>query len=136
MAREAWAEAGLTDVIELRIAPAIETLRALPADEEIDLVFIDADKPGYGAYFDELLPRVRTNGLLLVDNTLWSGRVVDAAENRCPALGLDRRDAPGDRHVAGRDRGDLLKAQPGQLGQHQQSAIAAPDPTGRPAVGW
>jgi caffeoyl-CoA O-methyltransferase len=77
LARAAWADAGLTDVIELRIAPAIETLRALPPDPTIDLVFIDADKGGYAAYFDELLPRVRANGVLLVDNTLWSGRVVD-----------------------------------------------------------
>ena len=77
IAREAWAEAGLTDVIELRIAPAVETLRALPAEATIDLAFIDADKGNYGAYFDELVPRVRAGGLLLVDNTLWSGRVVD-----------------------------------------------------------
>jgi predicted O-methyltransferase YrrM len=79
IAREAWAEAGLTDVIELRIAPALETLRALPPDPVIDLVFIDADKGGYASYFDELVPRVRPNGLLLADNTLWSGRVVDDA---------------------------------------------------------
>jgi caffeoyl-CoA O-methyltransferase len=79
IAREAWAEAGLTDVIELRIAPALETLRALPPDPVVDLVFIDADKGGYASYFDELVPRVRPNGLLLADNTLWSGRVVDDA---------------------------------------------------------
>ena len=79
IARDAWVEAGLTDVIELRLAPAIETLRALPSDPTIDLVFIDADKGGYAAYFGELLPRVRPGGLLLVDNTLWSGRVVDPA---------------------------------------------------------
>jgi caffeoyl-CoA O-methyltransferase len=79
LARDAWAEAGLTDVIELRIAPAIETLRALPDDPTIDLAFIDADKGGYAGYFEELLPRVRPGGLLLVDNTLWSGRVVDDA---------------------------------------------------------
>jgi caffeoyl-CoA O-methyltransferase len=79
LARDAWAEAGLTDVIELRIAPAIETLRALPDDATIDLAFIDADKGGYAGYFEELLPRVRPGGLLLVDNTLWSGRVVDDA---------------------------------------------------------
>src|SRR5918994_5810716 len=54
LAREAWAEARLTDVIELRIAPAIETLRGLPADPTIDLVFIDADKGGYASYFAEL----------------------------------------------------------------------------------
>ena len=66
-------------MIELRIAPAIETLRALPPDPDVDLAFIDADKGGYGAYFEELLPRVRPGGVLLVDNTLWSGRVVDVA---------------------------------------------------------
>jgi predicted O-methyltransferase YrrM len=79
LARDAWAAAELTDVIELRIAPAIETLRTLAPDPVIDLAFIDADKGGYAAYFDELLPRVRPGGLLLVDNTLWSGRVVDEA---------------------------------------------------------
>jgi caffeoyl-CoA O-methyltransferase len=77
IAREAWTDAGLTDVIELRIAPALETLRALPADPVVDLAFVDADKGGYAAYFDELVPRVRPGGLLLADNTLWSGRVVD-----------------------------------------------------------
>ena len=77
IARRAWERAGVADRIELRIAPAIETLRALPSDPAIDLVFIDADKGGYASYFDELLPRVRPNGLLLIDNTLWSGRVVD-----------------------------------------------------------
>ncbi len=77
IARQAWEHAGLTDVIELRIAPAIETLRALPPAPTIDLAFIDADKVGYASYYDELLPRVRDGGLLLVDNTLWSGRVID-----------------------------------------------------------
>ncbi|MET0145452.1 MAG: class I SAM-dependent methyltransferase [Ilumatobacteraceae bacterium] len=77
IAREAWAAAGLDDRIELRIAPAIETLGALPAEPTIDLAFIDADKGGYASYYGELVPRVRPGGLLLVDNTLWSGSVVD-----------------------------------------------------------
>jgi caffeoyl-CoA O-methyltransferase len=77
IARHAWAEAGLSDVIELRIAPARETLRALPPDATIDLAFIDADKGGYADYYGELLPRVRPGGILLADNTLWSGRVAD-----------------------------------------------------------
>jgi caffeoyl-CoA O-methyltransferase len=88
LARDAWAEAGLTDVIELRIAPAIETLRALPDDPTIDLVFIDADKGGYASYFEELLPRVRPGGLLLVDNTLWSGRVVDDTADDADTLAI------------------------------------------------
>jgi len=77
LAREAWQRAGVDDRIELRLGPAIETLRALPADEPIDLVFIDADKTGYAAYYEELLGRLRVDGLFLIDNTLWSGHVVD-----------------------------------------------------------
>jgi caffeoyl-CoA O-methyltransferase len=75
--RRAWERAGIADRIELRLAPALETLRALPAEAELDLVFIDADKPGYVAYWDELVPRVRTGGVLLADNVLWSGEIVD-----------------------------------------------------------
>jgi predicted O-methyltransferase YrrM len=77
LARRAWARAGLEDRIELRIAPAVETLRALPADADIDLVFIDADKPGYLDYWEELVPRVRPGGLLLADNVLWAGSIAD-----------------------------------------------------------
>ena len=80
IARRAWVSAGVSDRIELRLAPAIETLRALPRDEPIDLAFIDADKGGYRDYFEELVPRVRPGGVLLADNTLWSGRVVQPAE--------------------------------------------------------
>ena len=79
-AREAWEQAGVSDRIDLRIAPALETLRGLPETEHIDVAFIDADKDGYGAYWDELVPRMRVGGLLLVDNVLWSGRVVDPDE--------------------------------------------------------
>ena len=76
-ATRAWKRAGLDDRIELRLAPAIESLRALPAEPHIDVAFIDADKQNYLAYFEELLTRLRPNGLIMVDNTLWSGRVVD-----------------------------------------------------------
>ncbi len=76
--RRAWAAAGVADRIDLRIAPALETLAALPADAAFDLAFIDADKPNYASYFDALLPRMRTNGAILVDNVLWDGRVVHA----------------------------------------------------------
>jgi caffeoyl-CoA O-methyltransferase len=79
--RRHWDEAGVGHKIELRIAPALETLKSLPADEPIDLAFIDADKPNYISYANELIPRLRTNGVLLVDNVLWSGRVVDESEN-------------------------------------------------------
>jgi caffeoyl-CoA O-methyltransferase len=76
--RRAWVAAGLADRIELRIGPALDTLRSLPVEPDIDLVFIDADKPGYAAYWAELVPRVRSGGLLLVDNVLWSGEIVDS----------------------------------------------------------
>lgn len=81
VARRSWAEAGVDDRIDLRIAPAADTLRALPREASIDLCFIDADKPGYIGYWEELLPRVRPGGVLLVDNVLWSGRVADADVN-------------------------------------------------------
>ncbi len=81
IAREGWAKAGVAESIDLRIAPAIETLRALPTDEPIDLAFIDADKGGYASYYEELLTRLAPNGVILVDNTLWSGGVIDASRD-------------------------------------------------------
>lgn len=77
IAREAWADAGVADRIDLRIAPATETLAALPRERTIDLAFVDADKPNYRAYVEELLPRLRPGALLMIDNVLWGGAVVD-----------------------------------------------------------
>jgi caffeoyl-CoA O-methyltransferase len=79
IARRYWERAGVADRIDLRIGPALDTLRSLPAEEQFDLAFVDADKRGYGAYYEELVPRLRPEALLLVDNTLWGGRVVDQA---------------------------------------------------------
>jgi caffeoyl-CoA O-methyltransferase len=79
LARKAWADAGVSERIELRIAPGIETLSALPPDPVIDLAFIDADKVGYAGYYEELVPRLRPGGWIVADNTLWSGTVVDPA---------------------------------------------------------
>lgn len=69
--------AGVADRAEVRVGPALETLRALPTDMEIDFAFVDADKPAYQAYFEELLPRMRTGGLIALDNVLQGGRVLD-----------------------------------------------------------
>jgi caffeoyl-CoA O-methyltransferase len=77
IARRFWEEAGVAKRIELRIGPAADTLRGLPAEEELDLTFIDADKPGYPVYYEESLARTRPGGLILVDNVLWSGHVAD-----------------------------------------------------------
>ncbi|MGZ6979741.1 MAG: O-methyltransferase [Acidimicrobiia bacterium] len=79
--RKYWEQAGVADRIDLRIAPAVETLRALPKDESIDLAFIDADKPSYAAYYEELLKRLRPGGLIMVDNVLWGGNVIEADPN-------------------------------------------------------
>jgi caffeoyl-CoA O-methyltransferase len=79
MARRYWEQAGLTDRIELRLGPAADTLRALPADEPIDFAFIDADKPSYPIYLEELVRLVRPNGLIFVDNVLQRGHVLDPA---------------------------------------------------------
>ncbi|TQS46907.1 O-methyltransferase [Cryptosporangium phraense] len=78
LARVYWKRAGVDDRIDLRIAPAIDTLRALPGDPVIDLAFVDADKPGYRDYYAELVPRLRPGGVLLLDNVLMGGRVLDA----------------------------------------------------------
>jgi caffeoyl-CoA O-methyltransferase len=80
LARAAWSSAGVDDRIDLVIAPALDTLRALPNEPIIDLAFIDADKANYANYYDALLPRIRPNGVILVDNTLWDGRVLDMTD--------------------------------------------------------
>jgi caffeoyl-CoA O-methyltransferase len=76
VARRYWERAGLTDRVELRIAPAVETLRSLPAEPHLDFAFIDADKTGYPAYVDEIVPRLRPGGLMVLDNMLRSGGVL------------------------------------------------------------
>jgi caffeoyl-CoA O-methyltransferase len=88
IARDAWAAAGVADRIDLRIAPALETIAAMPEDEHIDLVFIDADKESYASYYEALLPRLRRNGVILVDNTLWSGAVIDPAADDASTVAI------------------------------------------------
>lgn len=83
VARRAWADAGVADRMTLHLAPAVETLDALLAAGEAgsyDLAFIDADKPGYDAYYERALQLVRAGGLIAIDNVLWSGRVADPAD--------------------------------------------------------
>ncbi len=80
IAREFWQRAGVTDKIDLRLAPAIETLDGLIAQghaESFDFVFIDADKANYSIYYERAYQLVRKGGLIAVDNTLWSGRPAD-----------------------------------------------------------
>ena len=77
VARRYWQEAGLAERIELRLAPALDTLAGMEAGS-FDLAFIDADKANYPAYLEEALRLVRQGGLILFDNVLWSGRVLEA----------------------------------------------------------
>ncbi|MGQ0626198.1 MAG: O-methyltransferase [Sporichthyaceae bacterium] len=79
VARDHFARAGVAECIEVRIAPAAQTLATLPAEPAIDLAFIDADKTGYLTYWEAVVSRLRPGGLVLVDNTLWAGAVVDPA---------------------------------------------------------
>ncbi len=91
IARRYWAEAGLADRIDLRLAPALDTLDGLLADGgegRFDFAFVDADKPAYGAYYERLLRLIRPGGLIAVDNTLWSGKVADPSENEPSTVAL------------------------------------------------
>jgi caffeoyl-CoA O-methyltransferase len=104
VARKYWEKAGLADRIELRLGPALGTLRSLPAAELFDLAFIDADKGGYLAYWREVVPRVRPGGVILVDNTFSHGRVIDAANDNPTVISIrDFND-----HAAADDRVDLV----------------------------
>jgi caffeoyl-CoA O-methyltransferase len=78
-ARARFEAAGLADRIELRIGPAIETIESL--DGPFDLVFIDADKTGYLAYYEAVLPKLSAHGLIVVDNTLRSGTILEPARD-------------------------------------------------------
>jgi len=80
MARQAWADAGVAERIELRLGPALETLDALLAEGEagsFDFAFIDADKENYDGYVERALRLVRPGGVIAIDNVLWSGRPAD-----------------------------------------------------------
>jgi caffeoyl-CoA O-methyltransferase len=79
IARRYAEEAGVADRIDYRLGPALETIAGL--EDEFNLVFIDADKPNYVNYYEATLPRLARSGLMVLDNTLWSGRVADPAEN-------------------------------------------------------
>jgi caffeoyl-CoA O-methyltransferase len=104
IARRYFRETGMDRKIELRIAPALETLRALPAVPQFDFAFVDADKTSYAAYYEEILTRLRPGGLLAIDNVLWSGKVVDPKDQSESTSAIR---ALND-HVAADDRVDAV----------------------------
>lgn len=81
IARRYWAEAGVDERIDLRLGRAMDTLDALRAQrgEPFDFAFIDADKTGYPDYYEACLDLLRPGGVIVIDNTLWHGRVIDPA---------------------------------------------------------
>ena len=79
IAKRYWEKAGVAEKIDLRVGPAAQTLRGLPEAEDFDLAFIDADKPSYPIYYELILARLRSGGLILVDNVLWMGQVANPA---------------------------------------------------------
>ena len=74
--RRFWQKAGVAERIELRLGPALDTLRSLPKNQPIDFAFIDADKENYQAYYEEILVRLRPGGLVAIDNVFWGGQVI------------------------------------------------------------
>ena len=91
VARRYWKEAGVDRKIELRLAPALDTLNALLASGgagSFDYVFIDADKENYDAYYERALALVRTGGLIVFDNMLWGGAVADGRKRNVDTLAL------------------------------------------------
>ena len=91
IARRYWREAGLTDRIELRLGPAAETLKALleaGGAGSFDFAFIDADKSGYDTYYELCLRLIRPNGLVAIDNVLWSGAVLDSKKRDADTAAL------------------------------------------------
>ena len=92
IAERYWREAGVNGRIELRIGPAADTLRALASQGEgsFDFAFIDADKAGYDDYYEHCLRLLRPGGLVAIDNTLWSGWVVDPAHDDADTAALRR----------------------------------------------
>jgi len=104
IARRYFREAGLDRKIELRIAPALETLRSLPETESVDFAFVDADKQSYADYYEEILKHLRPGGLLLIDNVLWGGSVVDASDESESTLAI----RSVNEHVAADQRVDAV----------------------------
>ncbi len=85
--------AGVADRVEIRVGPAQQSLEAMPAEPTFDYVFIDADKPGYDAYYELVLPRMTTNGLMLIDNVLMGGGVLDSGEGGPSSTAIDKLNA-------------------------------------------
>jgi caffeoyl-CoA O-methyltransferase len=81
IARRYWEEAGVADRIDLRLGPALETLRGFPSEEPFDFAFVDADKSEYPDYYEECLRLLRPGGLVMLDNVFRGGTVLDTDDD-------------------------------------------------------
>ncbi len=98
ISRRNIASAGLDDRVTVKLGPATEGLAQLPEEPHVDLAYVDADKTGYPAYYDALVPRLRPGGVLVLDNTLLGGRVLDPKDERSQVMAdLNERIAADDR---------------------------------------
>jgi caffeoyl-CoA O-methyltransferase len=97
IARRHWSRSPHGARITLRLGPALETIASLPGS--FDLAFIDADKPGYIAYWEAIVPRIRAGGVVVADNVLWSGRVLEPKDGNDRALAAFNAHVRGDRRV-------------------------------------
>lgn len=91
IARRYWAEAGVAERIDLRLAPAVESLERLIMEGRsgsFDIAFIDADKENYDTYYERALVLVRQGGLILIDNVLWGGAVIDDSDQSADTLAI------------------------------------------------
>ncbi|MFD0883884.1 O-methyltransferase [Streptosporangium algeriense] len=88
VARRYWEKAGVAERVDLRIGPIAERLRELPADWPVDLAFVGGDRGNYPVYYEILMSRLAPGGLMLVDNTLWKGRVADPTADDAMTRGI------------------------------------------------
>lgn len=102
MARRNFAASPYADRIEIRLGPALESIATL--DGPFDFVFLDADKVGYLSYYEALLPKLAPAGVLVVDNVLWSGRVLDGGDDSGPTTAIREFND----HVAADDRVEVV----------------------------
>ena len=103
VARRNLADAGVADRVEVRVAPALDTLRALPSEPTFDFAFVDADKSGYPDYYEELLPRLHPGALLALDNVFLGGRVLEPGDDDEGARAMHSLNA----RIASDDRVDV-----------------------------
>lgn len=88
IAREYWRLAGVEAKIDVGIGPALDTLNSLPAETRFDFAFVDADKENYRNYYEQLLVRMDSGGLILFDNVFWGGAVIDSEKSDAETDGI------------------------------------------------